>query len=176
MCEFSHTDSKQVKLLKKDAILGSRFFIYNYEDNTLKSLHRDFQYKSKITKGDIPDLNGDLGIYSYNNYNYNYNYYYYNNNKNNYYNNYNYNYNYKYYYYNYYYVSAVVRSYSNVILHNTGQRAEKIEIISFLSLKDHEDKKFLKDFNSKVETLAKQFKVKVQPYQFGGRLPIRETK
>ena len=136
MCEFSHENSKLITLKKKDAILGLRFFKL-MDDGTLKSLYVEFEFKSKTSKGPIPDMNGDLGFYSYN---YNYNNY----------NNYNYN---DYNYYNYNYnnnVGAVIKSYEKVITHSHGQRAERIEIISFLTLKDHKNKNFLKNFNKSI--------------------------
>jgi hypothetical protein len=174
MCEFSHKDSVLKNIAYKDAILGSRFWIYNWKENELKSLNRDFYFEKKKVTGNKPNLNGDLGLYSYNYNYYYYSYYNYNNynysynNYNNYYyyyNNYDYNNNYN--NYNNYKIAGIIRSYGPTVVHKLGQRSQKIEIVSFLTLKDHTNKEFLNHFNEKVKQAAKQFGVSTVDFQYG---------
>jgi hypothetical protein len=169
MCEFSHVDSKLVTIKKKDALPSHRFF--NFTDGKLKSLHREFEFTKNKMKTKLPNMNGSLGFYSYNYYNnnysnyysYNYSYNYYNNNYSNYYS-YNYSYN--------YYIAALCKVHDKVIIHtDKGYRSNRIEIVSFLSLKDHKDKNFLNYFNEQVNKIALKLKVKVIPYQYNEKLP-----
>lgn len=203
MCEFSHKYSKLVTLTESKALNGHRFWYWDFRKDILTSMYQKdiegnpFEYKEKLTISHIPDLNGDLGLYSYNNYinnnsynnynNYNnYNYYYnYNNSYNNYiyynnyinynnsYNNYNNNYN----YYNNYIILGLVKNFGKLVRHTHGQRAQKMLITAFLTLKDHKDKKFLEHFNSEVTKCAEKFMVPTIPFQNGddiSKLRIRK--
>src|SRR3990172_241668 len=147
MCEFSHKDSVLIDISEDEALLGNRFWKLK-RGGLLTSLYQNFVYASNKVSGPIPDLEGDLGFYScnYNNYN----------NYNNYHNN------------NYYYiVVGITKSFSKVVKHDLGYRAEKIKIIALFTLKNHCDKNFLESFNSLVEKTASHLNVKTIPFQFG---------
>src|SRR3990167_11523248 len=147
MCEFSHENSVLVDISEDEALLGNRFWKLE-RGGLLTSLCQNFVYATNKVSGPIPDLEGDLGFYSYNNNYYdNYNNYYnnyYSYYNDNYYDNYYYNYN----YHNYYIVVGITKSFGKVVKHDLGYRAEKIKIIALFTLKNHCDKNFLESFNS----------------------------
>lgn len=164
MCEFSHEGSR-IELVT-EPILAKRFFKL-VKSNKLLSLNRKYIFDDKHKQTDPPKLDEDLGFYAYNNnyyHNYN-NYYYYNNN------NYNNNY-YNYDYYDYYIVKGLVKLSGQVVIHGyDGYRAEEIEIVALLSLKDNENKDFLTHFNDKVQKIGDKLNIKILPWQNGEPLP-----
>ena len=176
-CLAEVTESKVLKVLKKNALIGYRGWyikkglLYPLNQYTEIALVPKKVNKAVLTTKQL-ELETEDGFYSYNSYDNNYynNYYnynsYYNNN-----NNYNYyytiyyynNYNYNYYYNNY--VAGTCIQYGQVVKHKLGYRSTILYPKTLILLTPKEGlasnvQNFLEDFNSKVKACAKNYGIK----------------
>ena len=157
-------------LSQDEAVTGYRNWKVkiNEDDKKLKSECRDYTWSIKLISHKVERENS--GIYSY--YNNNNNYYYYNNN--NYYNYYNNNY-YNYYYYNnnyyYYIISGIIKQFGKIAIHKIGYRSEYAIIDSLFTIRESDAKgdnrfiSWIKEFNKKIEEIAKVYNCKTINYQ-----------